>query len=674
MAAFTGLRQLASLAAASVLGLAAPNAVLAQAPAPSSQTPPAQAGGAIPRPAGEGSPVLTAQDAQAWLDGFMPFALRRAAIPGAVVVIVKDGRVLLEKGYGVSDVARATPVDAGATLFRVGSVSKLFTWTAVMQLVEQGRLNLDADVNTYLDFKIPPRHGAPITLRNLMTHTSGFEEQVRGIATEDPKGVRSLGAALKASIPQRIYAPGTTPAYSNYGAALAGYIVERVSGEPFEAYVAHHIFAPLGMGRSTFAQPLAPALMANMSRGYLSAAQPPYPYENIVWRPAGALTTTGDDMARFLIAHLQDGRFGDARILRPETARYMHSHTLTLLPPLDCMALGFYEMNLNGRRIIGHDGDTVLFHANVSLFPDEGVGLFFAFNGLGADAAAYTVRSGLFTGFADRYFPQAGAPAVPPRVSAATAAAHAALLAGEYAPSRSFNGSFLYALKLVMPIKALANADGTVSVTGTVDAGGALRRYREVSPFVWRQVDGHDRLAAEVSDGRVVRFSDDEASPFMVMLPTPAWRSSAILPPALAALLVVLLTALAWPIRAALRLRSPTRDRSGDARERGRGLVAVSAWLIVAAAAGWGRVLALLRDPRGIFQLEQHDLFVHGVQLLTMAGLAVGLLAAGYRLVAVLRAPCGLFVRGWSVAVLASVVMLAWVALAGRLLGFSTHF
>ena len=669
------LSTLAALFAATILGLASPDRASAQPHGPLNAKPAPQAAVAAPLPAaGSAAASLSAQDAEAWLDGFLPFALRRAAIPGAVVVIVKNGQVLLEKGYGVSDVARNTRVDAKATLFRVGSVSKLFTWTAVMQQVEQGRLNLDTDVNTYLDFKIPPLNGAPITLRNLMTHTSGFEEQVRGIATENPDGLPTLGAALKRSIPLRIYAPGTTPAYSNYGAALAGYIVERVSGEPFDAYVAHHIFAPLGMDHSSFTQPLQPALLTYTSKGYVDAGKPPAPYEQIVWTPAGALSTTGDDMARFLIAHLQDGRVGDAQILRPETARLMHNDALTLLPPLDRMDLGFYELDVNGHRVIGHEGDTVLFHSHVSLFPDDGVGLFVAFNAIGVNDGVYALRSGLFTGFADRYFPQAGGQSATTPISPATAAAHAKLIAGEYAFSRSFSGSFLSALKMVMPIKVTANPDNTISVTGLVDLSGALRRYREVSPFVWRDIGGRDRLAAEVKDGRVVRFSDDEVSPFMVMLPTPAWRSSAILLPALAAFIVLLLTALAWPIRAVLRLRSPVGDVDGDIRQKGRGPVAASAWLLVGAVAGWVTLLVQLLDPRGIFELEQHDLFVHGVQLLTILGLAAGLLAGAYRLAAVFRGPSGVFARGWSIAVLASVAMLAWVVVAGHLLGFSTHY
>src|SRR6201999_1284914 len=173
---------------------------------------------------------LTQEDANAWLDGYMPYALHTGDIAGAVVAIVKDGKILTERGYGFSDVEKRTPVDPKKTLFRPGSVSKLLTWTAVMQLVEQGKINLDADVNQYLDFKIPAFDGKPVTMRNLMTHTAGFEERLKGITWDGAEGDLPLGEYLKQYIPARIYAPGSTPAYSNFAAAMAGYILARVSG------------------------------------------------------------------------------------------------------------------------------------------------------------------------------------------------------------------------------------------------------------------------------------------------------------------------------------------------------------------------------------------------------------------------------------------------------------
>ena len=177
---------------------------------------------------------LTKADVDTWLDGYMPYALERGDAAGAVVVVVKDGKVLTQRGFGFADVAKRQPVDPETTLFKQASVSKTITWTAVMQMVEAGRIDLDKDINTYLDFRIPPYDGKPVTMRNLMTHTAGFDEVQRGLNSYDIKDIPTLAVAMKRQVPQRIYAPGSTPAYSNYGTALSAYIVERVSGLPFD--------------------------------------------------------------------------------------------------------------------------------------------------------------------------------------------------------------------------------------------------------------------------------------------------------------------------------------------------------------------------------------------------------------------------------------------------------
>src|SRR5580704_2219786 len=236
-------------------------ATTAPAAAPQATVPPATA------PAATAAVALTAEDLNAWLDGYMPYALHTGDIAGAVVAVVKDGQIVTERGYGYADLDKRTPVDPKLTLFRPGSVSKLFTWTAVMQQVEQGKIDLDADINQYLDFKVTGKDGKPITMRNLMQHTAGFEEQARGIISAS-NNLPSYDALLKQHVPTRVFEVGSTPAYSNYGASLAGYIVERVAHEPFDAYVEHHIFEPLDMKHSSFRQPLPPELAPLMATGY----------------------------------------------------------------------------------------------------------------------------------------------------------------------------------------------------------------------------------------------------------------------------------------------------------------------------------------------------------------------------------------------------------------------
>src|SRR5580700_5287248 len=296
-------------------------------------------GAAGAQPGATAAHELSAEDANAWLEGYLPYALKTGDIAGAVVAIVKDGAVLTERGYGFSDVEKRAAVDPKLTLFRPGSVSKLLTWTAVMQQVEQGKIDLDADINRYLDFKIPARDGKPVTMRELMQHVAGFEEQAKGIMTDDPKSP-GFEALLKQWVPERVFAPGTTPAYSNWGASLAGYIVQRVSGEKFDDYLDKHIFAPLDMKHSSFRQPLPADLVPLMSKGYTEASEEPHVFEIVGPAPAGSLSSPGEDMAHFMIAHLQNGEYNGNRILRADTAEMMHNSPLTFLPPLNRMELG----------------------------------------------------------------------------------------------------------------------------------------------------------------------------------------------------------------------------------------------------------------------------------------------------------------------------------------------
>ena len=308
-------KSIASALLAFAFGVSPSLAQAPLAPTPTAQPlAPSVAAAVSPEPPAQ----LTKADVDTWLDGFMPYALSSGGIAGAVVVVVKDGQVLTERGFGYADVKTKKPVDPQRTLFRPGSVSKTFTWTAVMQQVEAGKLDLDTDVNRYLDFTIPPYNGQPITLRNLMTHSAGFEEQLRDNFVTKAKDMQPLDVFLKHNIPERIYAPGTVVAYSNYGATLAGYMVQRVSGEPFDAYVKRHIFDPLGMTHSTFDQPLPASLAPDMASGYITADKPPRPFEMITVAPAGSLSSTGDDMARFMIAHLQGGYNGYKLLNNPQ--------------------------------------------------------------------------------------------------------------------------------------------------------------------------------------------------------------------------------------------------------------------------------------------------------------------------------------------------------------------
>ena len=639
---------------------------------PSPPLSPAQPAAELTAPAPTpGTGQLTRADAEAWLDGFMSFALPRSDIAGAVVVIVKDGQILLQKGYGYSDVAKQTPVDPQHTLFRPGSVSKLFTWTAVMQLVEQGKIDLDADVNQYLDFKIPAREGKPITMRNIMTHTPGFEEHVKGLMGTEDQRVPTLEEVLKAGIPARVYGPGETPAYSNYATALAGYIVARVSGMSFDDYLDANIFAPLDMQYATFRQPLPERLKPYMSKGYVQASQPEKPYEIVGPAPAGSLAASGVDMAHFMIAHLQNGKYGDKQILEPETAQLMHGTPLDMLPRMNRMMLGFYETNWNGHRVIAHGGDTQWFHSYLHLFLDDNIGLFMSMNSAGKDGASGGFRSSLFEQFTDRYLPGDGPTG---QVDAATAAQHAKMIAGRYDNSRRMDSNFMSLLNLIGTVKVVVNEDGTIGVSMLQNLGGAQSKYREIEPFVWREVGGKHLISAKAENGRVVRWSFDEVSPFMMFEPTPALKASGwLLPTFIGGLVALLLTALAWPVSALVRRHYragyPLSGEDAKAHRWVRIAAVATLALVVAWATTVGSMMSDFRLLNG-----KLDGWLWILQILSLV-VFVGALAAGaWNARVVLRSPRSWYAKTWAVVLVVGFLASLWVGFAFHLIGFGVNY
>jgi CubicO group peptidase (beta-lactamase class C family) len=659
-----------TLALATVLTRAQPNTPTAPVPPGSGAA--RQAATAAAPAAEPAAHALTAEDANAWLDGYMPYALKTGDIAGAVVAIVKDGAIVTERGYGFANVEKRTLVDPKLTLFRPGSVSKLFTWTAVMQLVEQGRIDLDADINKYLDFTVSGLAGKPITMRNLMQHTAGFEEHARGIISAR-NDLPAFEALLKQSVPARIFPPGSTPAYSNYGCALAGYIVERVSGEPFDVYIEKHIFEPLDMTHSSFRQPLPAELAPLMSNGYRAASDAAEPFEYVGPRPAGSLSSPGEDMAHFMIAHLQDGEYHGNRILEAQTAHLMHDSPDTQIPPLNRMELGFFETNINGREVIAHLGDTDWFHTSLHLFLKDNVGLYMSFNSQGKDGAAGTLRNALFQDFSDRYLPAAVPHPVSAKVDASTQAAHATLMSGSWQVSRRADSNFLAALTFLGETKVGVNKKGELQLPFP-GPNGKPRHWVEVASFVWQDVDGHDRAAAKLLDGKPVRFSFDFLSPFMVFDRTPWYASSGWLMPLLCVgFAALLLTALMWPVAAIVRRRYHAPLALEPAALRAYRWSRIGAVAIVVALAVWGLFLSLVLNDTGTLGGRLDPLLLFA-QLLGIVAFPGGLVVMLWNLVVVWRGQRRWPAKVWSVTLVLAAVTVLWAGLVCRLVSVGTDY
>ncbi|MFX1680670.1 serine hydrolase [Mitsuaria sp. CC2] len=658
-----GALMLAALGAAPIASAQTPTTTPKSAPiAPITATAPASAASAAaaatsPVTAKAATQPMTLADTQAWLDGLMPAALKMAQVPGAVVVIVKDGQPLIQKGYGYADWDRRVPVDAERTLFRPGSVSKLFTWTAVMQLVEQGQLNLDADLNQYLDFKIPQFNGKAMTLRHVLTHTTGFEETARDLITYTGKSP-DLAKVLKDYIPPALYEPGARPGYSNYATALAGYIVQRVSGLPFDDYVEQKIFTPLGMRHASFRQPLPPALAPLMSQGYEKQGDPGKGFEIVSLAPAGSLSATGADMGRFMLAFLQQGQLGEARLLKPETVKQMHGQLTKPMPDLLGIGLGFYQHDINGHRVVGHGGDTILFHTDLLLFVDDGIGLYISVNSPGKDGQGKWLRDRVLESFADRYLPDAR-PATARQVDDATAKQHAQQLAGSYQSTRREDSTFFSLLPLLSPLKVEALDDGRVAL----ELAGSRSVFREVKPYLWEEEHGKRRLQAIVENGRVVRWGLEPYVFAFVFEPVPALSGGLALLLAGIALVTLLLTALLWPVAAVLR------RRHGVAAP-GRPLLAVriASVLVLLTVALWTLVFTRLEGDGDL------SVVLPLAQVLTLVAFIGGLLASLWQARPAFQGGGGKAAKALAVVWVLAFAVLIVVGAAHHLMSFNQNF
>ncbi|MDO4259721.1 MAG: serine hydrolase domain-containing protein [Actinomycetaceae bacterium] len=509
---------------------------------------------------------LTAEDVKTWLDGYMPAALNSRKIAGAIVAVVHNDDIISTRGYGYSDLGgpnqQPTPVDVEGTLFRVGSVSKIPAAIAVMQLVEAGILDLDVDIEAYVQVPIPRAFNEPITLRHLLTHTAGFEEAAKGMWPKE--GPFDLERYIMTDPPHQVFAPGTTPAYSNYGISLASYIVERTSGMRFEDYVRINIFEPLGMESTTYEGPLPAHLAPRMSKGYVDVAKEAGTFE-LPPPAAGSMTTSAPDFARFMVAQLQ--RRSD--ILSESGWEYMWTPDAHNAPgaPHNAPAVGLTYMctQRHGHRAVGHGGDTTQFHAKYEIFPETGIGLFIAVNSSWTSELD-DIRNELFRAFADRYLPEIGSEDTVPADISAT---HAQEIAGTYEMSRAAFTNFLsFMYAAVAQTKVTPRSDGTVEFALM---GGRLKGiYREVRPYVWREVGGDEEISATISDGQI-RLNIMGIMTFFRQRPSQA----ALVPVAVASSFALGSAVLAWPAVRALRVALCSNEGgAGLLRRNSRGPLA----------------------------------------------------------------------------------------------------
>lgn len=443
------------------------------------------------------NPELTNEAIDQFLNTFVPYAMQRHHVPGVFFAAVKDGEILAMRGFGYSDIEAKLCVDPMTTALRAGSVAKLFTGMAVMQLVEQGRLNLNEDVNKYIKgFRIPDTYPEHITLRHLLTHTAGFDERNLRAAEFGKTVYPQLSAYLAAEQPPRIRPPGQLIQYSNYGVALAGYIVECVSGMPFAQYVQKKILIPLGMEHSSFELTANIKNLLAASYTWQKGQYVEVPYVHISATPAGGLITTAADMAIFMIANLNKGKFNQTRVLGAQYLNSMQAQQFIHHPELTGVGYTWWIGRRNGYRVLYHGGDIWQFSTQLLLVPEENFGLFICGNSPGAAVLNNEFISEFFaTFFPESELQGTSAPTAGKRWPAAPAA-----VSGMYRTTRYSLSTAEKVMSLLTQFRLAANRDGTLTLTPPAVYGQP--------PTTWVPITTNSQLYRDTASDDTMTFAE----------------------------------------------------------------------------------------------------------------------------------------------------------------------
>lgn len=429
-----------------------------------------------------------------YFDTQMPKYLREFNIAGAVVSVVQNNAVIHLAGYGYADLDEHISMDPNQSVVHIGSAGKTFTATAIMQLVEQGKIDLNADVNTYLDFEIPDTYPEPITIWHLLTHTSGLEEHNFGLFRADPTQLPTVREYLVRNLPTRLHPPGERVGYSNYGLTLLGYVVERVSGMTLSEYLQTNVIARLRMIHSSADQTETPQ---NIAIGYNNRQAQPVEY--IAAFGAGPIRSTAADMARYMMAHINEGQLDGVQILESSTSQAMQKRQFVAHPVVNGTGLGFYEFSRNGQTIYGHLGTTNYFHTLLLLFPEHKLGIFVSFN---SAEGAQVLRSPQFMNdFMNHFFLETVTAINPPD--------DVAQRADDYAGTYFLNNRFGHTT-----LEKVAFLMDAVTIRPTQDnrlhmaMAGRGTTFTEVESDIFVQSDGHDVLVFHRDEtGRVASAS-----------------------------------------------------------------------------------------------------------------------------------------------------------------------
>ncbi|MHC2831971.1 CubicO group peptidase (beta-lactamase class C family) [Bacillus sp. F9_6S_D1_P_5] len=349
--------------------------------------------------------TLNPKDVEAFTNKVIPEKMKKENAAGVALVVVKDNQILFQKGFGFSDKEKNTPIDPKKTVFRLASISKVFTASAVMQLVEQGKIDLNKDIVNYMGgLKYQNNMSEPVTMEHLLTHTTGFDyvdPRPEDIHYQD-NDYTMLKDYVEENMPTVVRMPGDTYTYDNFASMLQGYIVQNMTNTPFYKYMAKNIFYPLEMHNSSFV--MTNFIKEKLATGYDAKGNAiPFYQTRPTDMPQGSMFSTGSDVANFMIAQLNDGKFKNNQILQKETVEDMQKTKFALHPKYPNMTYGFEffsPQSHNGQYVFGKGGNIPGFSSLMWLIPEHKIGVFVVTN---KDSSALPIE--VFDDFMNHYFP-----------------------------------------------------------------------------------------------------------------------------------------------------------------------------------------------------------------------------------------------------------------------------
>lgn len=521
---------------------------------------------------------------EAFLDTYLAEQMEAYHIPGVVFTMVKDGKVFFSKGYGYADLEKQTAIDPEETVLLNASLAKVFTAVGVLQLNERDLIDLHEDVRPYFtEFQLKTNFDEPLTFANLLTNTDGFESRMIGMGARTQDDLLPLGELLETYGATQLYLPGKYMTYNDYASNLSGYLIQEISGVPFEQYMAENILLPLGMTSSAIVQATPEELRKRLIVGYEyhNGHQEAVEWNYTRYAPGGGLRTTAADMNRFMLALLNGGEYASAQILNQSSVGLMLSQQFAPHPKMAGISYGLFEHLENGKQLFLRDGDGAGTRSRMVLFPDQNLGFFISYN-----SGESGLRLDIISAFLDKYYPATG-PNTP--ITLDGYQKRASQYAGTYRFFQADVTSFAKSMFLFSQLIEVTNTpEGYLSIASTGLAGpegDAMGGFEgtslwvEVEPLYFERVDGKGQLAfVQDESGRIIQMISGQG--YHSTFDKLSWyeaRSFQIVWIALVAVLILTMlvyTILIWPMGALIR-----KLRKGSApRAVSWGAVAARLW------------------------------------------------------------------------------------------------